>query len=163
MTARPQPHRSKTVTSMCSGSMSHRNNRTQEKQNSQEEIPDDNVNLTQQTAPPKQIQLFKSYTKNLSVKTERWRKKLATSLRSQTKDLRTWKAQERWKKELAIAIALKTRVLPFLPSPSPLPILRRQGWEIAGRVGPGLRNRGPGWDRGWEIAGRVAIFFYPPG
>jgi hypothetical protein len=89
MTARPQPHRSKTVTSMCSGSMSHRNNRTQEKQNSQEEIPDDNVNLTQQTAPPKQIQLFKSYTKNLSVKTERWRKKLATSLRSQTKDLRT--------------------------------------------------------------------------
>jgi hypothetical protein len=89
MMARPQPHRSKTVTSMCSGSMSHRNNRTQEKQNSQEEIPDDNVNLTQQTAPPKRIQLFKSYTKNLSVKTERWRKKLATSLRSQTKDLRT--------------------------------------------------------------------------
>lgn len=158
-TARPQPHRSKTVTSMCSGSMSHRNNRTQEKQISQEEIPDDNVNLTQQTAPPKRIQLFKSYTKNLSVKTERWRKKLVTSLRSQTKDLRTWKAQERWKKELAIAIALKTRVLPFLPSLSPLPILRRQGWEIAGQVGtgveksraglgPGLGNCGPGWDPG---------------
>jgi hypothetical protein len=73
---------------MCSGSMSHRNNRTQEKKKSQEEIPDDNVNLPQQTSPPKRIQL-KSYTKNLSVKTERWRKKLATSLRSQTKDLRT--------------------------------------------------------------------------
>jgi hypothetical protein len=90
MTARPQPHRSKTVTSMCSGSMSHRNNRTQEKKKkSQEEIPDDNVNLTQQTSPPKRIQLFKSYTKNLSVKIEIWIKKLATSLRSQTKDLRT--------------------------------------------------------------------------
>ncbi len=165
MTARPQPHRSKTVTSMCSGSMSHRNNRTQEKKKSQEEIPDDNVNLPQQTSPPKRIQL-KSYTKNLSVKTERWRKKLATSLRSQTKDLRTWKAQERWKKELAIAIALKTRVLPFLASLSPPPHSsetglrnRGPGWtwfeKSRARLGPGLRNRGPGWDRVWEIAGRV--------
>ncbi len=136
------------------------------KQNSQEEIPDDNVNLTPQTAPPKRIQLFKSYTKNLSVKTGRWRKKLATSLRSQTKDLRTWKAQERWKKELAISIALKTHVLPFLPLPSPpSPFFgdrvekSRAGldlvWEIAGQVGTGVEKSRAGLDLVWEIAGQV--------